>query len=76
MIYHFTVETLTVAMYHGKLYGSCDLYILQDSERFLSRSQDLEHQLSTKEKELEILSNKQKRVGHNKFLCLSLNQFN
>jgi len=44
---------------------SCDLYVLQDSERFLSRSQDLEHQLSSKEKDLEILSIKQKRVGHN-----------
>uniref|UniRef100_A0A8C1F9H1 EF-hand domain-containing protein n=1 Tax=Cyprinus carpio carpio TaxID=630221 RepID=A0A8C1F9H1_CYPCA len=41
-----------------------DRILLEDSERFLSRSQDLEHQLSTKEKELEILSNKQKRLEH------------
>ncbi|KAK7160450.1 hypothetical protein R3I93_008180 [Phoxinus phoxinus] len=39
-----------------------DRILLEDSERFLSRSQDLEHQLSTKEKDLEILSNKQKRL--------------
>ncbi|KAF4101205.1 EF-hand calcium-binding domain-containing protein 4B isoform X1 [Onychostoma macrolepis] len=39
-----------------------DRILLEDSERFLSRSQDMEHQLSTKEKELEILSNKQKRL--------------
>ncbi|XP_077049746.1 EF-hand calcium-binding domain-containing protein 4B [Siphateles boraxobius] len=39
-----------------------DRILLEDTERFLSRSQDLEHQLSTKEKELEILSNKQKRL--------------
>lgn len=37
-------------------------FVLQDSERFLTRSQDLEYQLSSKEKELELLSNKQKRV--------------
>ncbi|XP_026143009.1 ras and EF-hand domain-containing protein homolog isoform X2 [Carassius auratus] len=36
--------------------------LLADSERFLSRSQDMEHQLSAKEKELEMLSNKQKRL--------------
>ncbi|XP_048024867.1 EF-hand calcium-binding domain-containing protein 4B [Megalobrama amblycephala] len=39
-----------------------DRILLEDSERFLSRSQDLEHQLSIKEKELEMLSNKQKRL--------------
>lgn len=37
--------------------------VLQDSERFLTRSQDLEYQLSSKERELDLLSNKQKRVG-------------
>ncbi|XP_043072794.1 EF-hand calcium-binding domain-containing protein 4B [Puntigrus tetrazona] len=41
-----------------------DRILLEDSERFLSRSQDMEHQLSAKEKELEILSNKQKRLEH------------
>uniref|UniRef100_A0A671S9V9 Ras and EF-hand domain-containing protein homolog n=1 Tax=Sinocyclocheilus anshuiensis TaxID=1608454 RepID=A0A671S9V9_9TELE len=39
-----------------------DRILLEDSERFLSRSQDMAHQLSAKEKELEILSNKQKRL--------------
>ncbi|XP_039506405.1 ras and EF-hand domain-containing protein homolog [Pimephales promelas] len=39
-----------------------DRILLEDSERFLSRSQDLEHQLSSKEKDLEILSIKQKRL--------------
>ncbi|XP_058244146.1 EF-hand calcium-binding domain-containing protein 4B isoform X1 [Hemibagrus wyckioides] len=39
-----------------------DRIILQDSERFLTRSQDLEYQLSSKERELELLSNKQKRL--------------
>ncbi|XP_053533878.1 EF-hand calcium-binding domain-containing protein 4B isoform X1 [Ictalurus punctatus] len=39
-----------------------DRILLQDSERFLSRSQNLEYQLSSKEKELELLSNKQKRL--------------
>ncbi|XP_065139582.1 EF-hand calcium-binding domain-containing protein 4B [Paramisgurnus dabryanus] len=39
-----------------------DRILLEDSERFLSRSQDLEHQLSAKEKDLEVLSNKQKRL--------------
>ncbi|XP_051580555.1 EF-hand calcium-binding domain-containing protein 4B [Myxocyprinus asiaticus] len=39
-----------------------DRILLEDSERFLTRSQDMEHQLSSKEKELEILSNKQKRL--------------
>ncbi|KAI4886725.1 hypothetical protein NFI96_014781, partial [Prochilodus magdalenae] len=38
--------------------------LLQDSERFLNRSQELEHQLSSKERELELLSNKQKRLEH------------
>ncbi|MCI4379081.1 hypothetical protein PGIGA_G00223840 [Pangasianodon gigas] len=37
-----------------------DRILLQDSERFLTRSQDLEYQLSSKERELELLSNKQK----------------
>lgn len=37
--------------------------VLQDYERFLSRSQDLELQLSSKEKELEQLFQKQRRVG-------------
>ncbi|KAL1257033.1 hypothetical protein QQF64_012578 [Cirrhinus molitorella] len=41
-----------------------DRILLEDSERFLSRSQDLEHQLSAKEKDLENLSNKQKRLEH------------
>uniref|UniRef100_A0AAX7TKV4 EF-hand domain-containing protein n=1 Tax=Astatotilapia calliptera TaxID=8154 RepID=A0AAX7TKV4_ASTCA len=36
--------------------------VLQDYERFLSRSQDLELQLSCKEKELEQLFQKQKRL--------------
>ncbi|KAI5098068.1 EF-hand calcium-binding domain-containing protein 4B, partial [Silurus meridionalis] len=39
-----------------------DRILLQDSERFLTRSQDLECQLSSKERELELLSNKQKRL--------------
>ncbi|KAF4091676.1 hypothetical protein AMELA_G00039910 [Ameiurus melas] len=39
-----------------------DRILLQDSERFLTRSQNLEYQLSSKEKELELLSNKQKRL--------------
>ncbi|XP_002667614.6 EF-hand calcium-binding domain-containing protein 4B [Danio rerio] len=39
-----------------------DRILLEDSERFLTRSQDMEHQLLSKEKELEILSNKQKRL--------------
>ncbi|KAG9273067.1 hypothetical protein AMEX_G12162 [Astyanax mexicanus] len=39
-----------------------DRILLQDSERFLTRSQELEHQLSAKERELELLSNKQKRL--------------
>ncbi|XP_066541782.1 EF-hand calcium-binding domain-containing protein 4B [Hoplias malabaricus] len=38
--------------------------LLQDSERFLTRSQELEYQLSSKERELELLSNKQKRLEH------------
>ncbi|XP_012688537.2 EF-hand calcium-binding domain-containing protein 4B [Clupea harengus] len=36
--------------------------LLQDSERFLSRSQDMEHQLSSKERELDHLFQKQKRL--------------
>ncbi|KAM9480849.1 EF-hand calcium-binding domain-containing protein 4B isoform 2-T2 [Clarias gariepinus] len=36
--------------------------LLQDSEKFLTRSQDLEYQLSNKERELELISNKQKRL--------------
>ncbi|XP_053478788.1 EF-hand calcium-binding domain-containing protein 4B [Ictalurus furcatus] len=39
-----------------------DRILLQDSERFLTRSHNLEYQLSSKEKELELLSNKQKRL--------------
>ncbi|XP_060778896.1 EF-hand calcium-binding domain-containing protein 4B isoform X2 [Neoarius graeffei] len=39
-----------------------DRILLQDSERFLTFSQDLEYQLSSKERELELLSNKQKRL--------------
>ncbi|XP_057204523.1 EF-hand calcium-binding domain-containing protein 4B isoform X1 [Triplophysa rosa] len=39
-----------------------DRILQEDSERFLSHSQDLEHQLSAKEVELESLSNKQKRL--------------
>ena len=38
------------------------LDLSQDSERFLSRSQDMEHQLSSKERELDHLFQKQKRV--------------
>ncbi|XP_036441505.1 ras and EF-hand domain-containing protein homolog [Colossoma macropomum] len=41
-----------------------DRILLQDSERFLTRSQELERQLSSKERELELLSNKQKRLDH------------
>ncbi|KAL6478945.1 hypothetical protein MHYP_G00123780 [Metynnis hypsauchen] len=41
-----------------------DRILLQDSERFLTRSQELERQLSSKERELELLSNKQKRLEH------------
>lgn len=36
---------------------------MQDSERLQLRSQDLEHQLSSKEKELEHIFQKQKRVS-------------
>ncbi|XP_030646421.1 ras and EF-hand domain-containing protein homolog [Chanos chanos] len=36
--------------------------LLQDSERFMSRSQDLEQQLSNKERELEQLFQKQRRL--------------
>ncbi|KAM6945982.1 EF-hand calcium-binding domain-containing protein 4B [Aplochiton taeniatus] len=39
-----------------------DRILLQDSERFLSRSQDLELQLSSKEKELEQIFQKQRRL--------------
>ncbi|XP_072551155.1 EF-hand calcium-binding domain-containing protein 4B [Salminus brasiliensis] len=39
-----------------------DRILLQDSERFLTRSQELEHQLSSKERELELLTSKQKRL--------------
>ncbi|XP_041794877.1 EF-hand calcium-binding domain-containing protein 4B [Chelmon rostratus] len=38
--------------------------VLQDYERFLSRSQDMELQLSSKEKELEQLFQKQRRLEH------------
>ncbi|KAI9523515.1 hypothetical protein NQZ68_027374 [Dissostichus eleginoides] len=41
-----------------------DRIVLQDYERFLSRSQDLELQLSTKEKELEQLFQKQRGLEH------------
>ncbi|XP_061662818.1 EF-hand calcium-binding domain-containing protein 4B isoform X2 [Syngnathoides biaculeatus] len=39
-----------------------DRLLLKDSERLQSRSQDLEEQLSSKEKELEMLFQKQKRL--------------
>ncbi|TDH09261.1 hypothetical protein EPR50_G00084970 [Perca flavescens] len=41
-----------------------DRIVLQDYARFLSRSQDLELQLSTKEKELDQLFQKQRRLEH------------
>ncbi|KAF3689076.1 EF-hand calcium-binding domain-containing protein 4B [Channa argus] len=41
-----------------------DRIVLEDYERFLSRSQDLELQLSSKERELEQLFQKQKRLEH------------
>ncbi|KAK5867759.1 hypothetical protein PBY51_012223 [Eleginops maclovinus] len=41
-----------------------DRIVLQDYERFLSRSQDLELQLSSKEKELEQLFQKQRKLEH------------
>ncbi|XP_034032962.1 EF-hand calcium-binding domain-containing protein 4B [Thalassophryne amazonica] len=41
-----------------------DKIVLQDVERFQSRSQDLELQLSGKEKELDQLFQKQKRLEH------------
>uniref|UniRef100_A0A671YUG5 Calcium release activated channel regulator 2A n=1 Tax=Sparus aurata TaxID=8175 RepID=A0A671YUG5_SPAAU len=41
-----------------------DRIVLQDYERFLSRSQDMELQLSSKEKELEKLFQKQRRLEH------------
>ncbi|KAL2093738.1 hypothetical protein ACEWY4_011050 [Coilia grayii] len=39
-----------------------DRILMQDSERFLSRSQDLEHQLTSKERELDHLFQKQRRL--------------
>ncbi|XP_062860863.1 EF-hand calcium-binding domain-containing protein 4B [Trichomycterus rosablanca] len=39
-----------------------DRILLQDSERFMIRSQELEDQLVSKERELELLTNKQKRL--------------
>ncbi|KAL0968504.1 hypothetical protein UPYG_G00267730 [Umbra pygmaea] len=39
-----------------------DRILTQDSERFLSRSQDLEHQLTSKERELEHIVQKQRRL--------------
>nr|XP_061815857.1 EF-hand calcium-binding domain-containing protein 4B-like [Nerophis lumbriciformis] len=47
-----------------------DKLLLKDSERLQSRSQDLEHQLSSKEKELEHLFQKQKRL---EMQCRELN---
>ncbi|XP_061768192.1 EF-hand calcium-binding domain-containing protein 4B isoform X2 [Nerophis ophidion] len=47
-----------------------DKLLLKDSERLQSRSQDLEHQLSSKEKELEHLFQKQKRL---ELQCRELN---
>lgn len=41
-----------------------DRIVLQDYKHFLSRSQDMELQLSSKEKELEQLFQKQKRLEH------------
>ncbi|KAM7396402.1 hypothetical protein PAMP_019445 [Pampus punctatissimus] len=41
-----------------------DRIVLQDYERFLTRSQDMESQLSSKEKELEQLFQKQRRLEH------------
>ncbi|XP_042352481.1 EF-hand calcium-binding domain-containing protein 4B [Plectropomus leopardus] len=41
-----------------------DRIVLQDYERFLSRSQDLELQLSVKEKELEQLFQRQRKLEH------------
>ncbi|XP_033888165.3 EF-hand calcium-binding domain-containing protein 4B-like [Acipenser ruthenus] len=43
--------------------------LLQDSEKFLSRSQDLELQLSRKEQELDQLVQKQRRLEHQ---CMDL----
>lgn len=40
----------------------------QDTERFQARSQKLEHRLLSKERELEQLLQKQKRVGFRPFL--------
>ncbi|KAJ8002895.1 hypothetical protein DPEC_G00163710 [Dallia pectoralis] len=39
-----------------------DRILMQDSERFLSRSQDLEQQLSSKERDLDQILQKQKRL--------------
>uniref|UniRef100_A0A6Q2XSK2 EF-hand domain-containing protein n=1 Tax=Esox lucius TaxID=8010 RepID=A0A6Q2XSK2_ESOLU len=39
-----------------------DRILMQDSERFLSRSQDLEHKLSSKERELNQILQKQRRL--------------
>ncbi|XP_063052969.1 EF-hand calcium-binding domain-containing protein 4B isoform X2 [Engraulis encrasicolus] len=39
-----------------------DRILMQDSEKFLSRSQDLEHQLTSKERELDQLFQKQRRL--------------
>ncbi|XP_029017117.1 EF-hand calcium-binding domain-containing protein 4B isoform X2 [Betta splendens] len=47
-----------------------DRLLLKDSERLQMRSQDLEHQLSSKEKELEQLFQKQKRL---ELQCRDLN---
>ncbi|XP_078137547.1 EF-hand calcium-binding domain-containing protein 4B isoform X2 [Sander vitreus] len=47
-----------------------DRLILKDSERLQSRSQNLEHQLFSKEKELELIFQKQKRL---ELQCLELN---
>ncbi|XP_061773883.1 EF-hand calcium-binding domain-containing protein 4B-like isoform X1 [Nerophis ophidion] len=41
-----------------------DRIVLQDDKKFVSRSQDLEKQLTTKEKELEQLFQKQRRLEH------------
>lgn len=40
---------------------------MQDSDRLQLRSQDLEHQLTSKEKELDQLFQKQKRVSKNPY---------
>ncbi|KAF7198719.1 transcript variant X2 [Nothobranchius furzeri] len=48
-----------------------DKIVLQDYERFLSLSKDLELQLSSKEKELDQLFQKQRRVSGNFFTLFS-----